>query len=56
MPCLPVHRVWSSAFFKTEDHAVSSRYSPSTLGAVLRSFTFSHVHQLDAVASVFWPN
>lgn len=26
-------------------------YTPSTLGAFLRSFTFGHVRQLDAVAS-----
>ncbi len=26
-------------------------YAPSTLGSVLRAFTFGHVRQLDAVAS-----
>src|SRR4051812_11548351 len=31
------------------DHA----YAPSTLGSFLRSFTFGHVRQLDAVASRF---
>ena len=33
-------------------------YAPSTLGSFLRSFTFGHVRQLDAVASRFltgWP-
>lgn len=29
----------------------TSRYAPSTLGSFLRSFTFGHVRQLDAVAS-----
>ena len=28
-------------------------YAPSTLGSFLRSFTFGHVRQLDAVASRF---
>lgn len=31
----------------------TSRYAPSTLGSFLRSFTFGHVRQLDAVASRF---
>lgn len=30
-----------------------SAYAPSTLGSFLRSFTFGHVRQLDAVASRF---
>jgi len=29
----------------------TSCYAPSTLGSFLRSFTFGHVRQLDAVAS-----
>ena len=28
-------------------------YAPSTLGSFLRSFTFGHIRQLDAVASRF---
>src|SRR5690606_13764744 len=28
-------------------------YAPSTLGSFLRSFTFGHVRQLDAIASRF---
>ena len=28
-------------------------YAPSTVGSFLRSFTFGHVRQLDAVASRF---
>src|SRR3954462_14682878 len=31
-------------------------YAPSTLGSFLRSFTFGHVRQLDAVASSFLVN
>ena len=31
-------------------------YAPSTLGSFLRSFTFGHVRQLDAVASRFLLN
>ena len=31
-------------------------YAPSTLGPFLRSFTFGHVRQLDAVASRFLAN
>ncbi|MCR2512046.1 IS1380 family transposase, partial [Salmonella enterica] len=31
-------------------------YAPSTLGSFLRSFTFGHVRQLDAVASRFLVN
>lgn len=31
----------------------TGRYAPSTLGSFLRSFTFGHVRQLDAVASRF---
>jgi hypothetical protein len=31
-------------------------YAPSTLGSFLRSFTFGHVRQLDAVASRFLAN
>src|SRR3954466_11773827 len=31
-------------------------YAPSTLGSFLRSFTFGHVRQADAVASRFLPN
>ena len=31
----------------------ANAYSPSTLGSFLRSFTFGHVRQLDAVASRF---
>ena len=31
-------------------------YAPSTLGSFLRSFTFGHVRQLDAVASRFLTN
>lgn len=34
----------------------SSAYAPSTLGSFLRSFTFGHVRQLDAVASRFLGN
>ena len=34
----------------------SSAYAPSTLGSFLRSFTFGHVRQLDAVASRFLVN
>lgn len=33
-----------------------SCYAPSTLGSFLRSFTFGHVRQLDAVASRFLAN
>lgn len=29
----------------------SGRYAPSTLGSFLRTFTFGHVRQLDAIAS-----
>jgi hypothetical protein len=32
----------------------TNAYAPSTLGSFLRSFTFGHVRQLDAVASRFW--
>jgi hypothetical protein len=31
----------------------ANAYAPSTLGSFLRSFTFGHVRQLDAVASRF---
>jgi hypothetical protein len=31
----------------------TNAYAPSTLGSFLRSFTFGHVRQLDAVASRF---
>ena len=31
----------------------TGRYAPSTLGSFLRSFTFGHVRQLDAVAARF---
>ena len=31
----------------------SSAFAPSTLGSFLRSFTFGHVRQVDAVASRF---
>lgn len=34
----------------------SACYAPSTLGSFLRSFTFGHVRQLDAVASRFLAN
>jgi hypothetical protein len=34
----------------------SGAYAPSTLGSFLRSFTFGHVRQLDAVASRFLVN
>ena len=34
----------------------TSCYAPSTLGSFLRSFTFGHVRQLDAVASRFLAN
>lgn len=34
----------------------TSGYVPSTLGSFLRSFTFGHVRQLDAVASRFLAN
>jgi hypothetical protein len=33
--------------------AFKNAYAPSTLGSFLRSFTFGHVRQLDAVASRF---
>ena len=36
--------------------AFSGCYAPSTLGSFLRSFTFGHVRQLDAVASRFLVN
>ena len=35
------------------DRVFANAYAPSTLGSFLRSFTFGHVRQLDAVASRF---
>ena len=34
----------------------NAAYAPSTLGSFLRSFTFGHVRQIDAVASLFLAN
>ncbi len=38
------------------DRLFNACYAPSTLGSFLRSFTFGHVRQLDAVASRFLAN
>ena len=35
------------------DRVFANAYAPSTLGSFLRSFTFGHIRQLDAVASRF---